>query len=83
VSARPFVQVAGRHQVLTIQALAARLGRSVRWIEQGLADGTFPIPRLDRLGRGTRRARLWSSADVDRFLETDATASFHARRRIS
>lgn len=68
--------------VLTIGELAHILKRSVRWIEQGLADGTFPIPRLQGLDRGRRRARLWSRRDVERFLETDATRP-HARRRIA
>lgn len=60
-------------QVLTIAELAERLHRSVRWIEQRLADGTFPIPRLQSFDSGCRRARLWSRVDVDRFLEKDAT----------
>lgn len=68
--------------VLTIADLAPVLHRSIRWIEQGLADGTFPIPTLRSLQRGRRRARLWSNADVRHFIERDAT-TFHARRKVS
>jgi len=64
--------------VLTIDELAAVLQRSVRWIEQRLANGTFPIPRLASLG-----GRRWARADVRRFLEHDATSSLPARRRVS
>ena len=46
------------------QDLAEIFGRSVRWVEQQVAAGTFPIPRLD-----WRTELAWRKSDVLAFFE--------------
>lgn len=50
---------------------ARRLGYSYTWARHLMAEGTFPVPALPRVGkRGWHR---FSTRDIDRYLESAAT----------
>ena len=54
--------LAGYPLVLTKAHMARIFGRSVRWVDQHVAAGTFPIPRLTRMS-----SAAWRKADVQQF----------------
>lgn len=59
-------------KAISLRQAAERVGYSYGHARRLIAEGTFPIPALKRLG-----ARGWhkfSEQDVDRYLATSATA---------
>lgn len=61
-----------------------RLGISRRTGERLICEGRFPIPELPPLGQeGSRRPRrTYSTADIDRYLDTAATDRRSALRAV-
>jgi predicted DNA-binding transcriptional regulator AlpA len=58
-----------------------RLGISRRTGERLIREGRFPIPELPRLGQegSVLPRRTYSTADIDRYLDTAATSERRAR----
>jgi hypothetical protein len=63
-----------RSSAVTLRVCCDRIGLSYRTAERRLAEGTFPIPALPRLRRQRGVKHLFSSVDIDRYLDSASTA---------
>lgn len=55
--------------VMSKHHMAEIFGKSVRWVEKQVADGTFPIPRLVQSAKPA-----WSKGRVIEFFERETSA---------